>query len=458
MEHNVKTISVKQLEKLAGDGQVDTVLTVFPDQQGRLAGKRYSARTFLEQSQHGWEGCNYLLGCDIENEPLPGYQLFSWDLGYGDFMVRPDLGTLVLVPWLDKTAMVLGDVEGSDHQPMPVAPRQILRAQVRRAEAVGIGVRVASELEFYVFNDSYEQAWDKGFKGMDTVGRYIEDYHILQTTKEEKFMQALRRYFEEMGLEVENSKGEWGPGQEELNLGHAEPVEMADRHSYFKHGIKEVAALMGQSVTFMAKWNTGLAGSSCHIHSSIRDVKTGAPLGWDEKDPAHMSKSLRHWVAGQLAMGQEFAVFYAPYVNSYRRYQSGSFAPTRLVAGVDNRTCGMRLVGHSPPAIRVENRCPGADANPYLAFAATIAAGLYGIKRELEFEGIYRGNAYNDPKVREVPKTLYEAIRRLEESKVAREALGDVVVDHYVNTARQEQAVYDKQVSDIDLRRNFERA
>jgi glutamine synthetase len=443
---------------MADDGAVDTVVTAFPDQQGRLAGKRYTVHTFLSQAREGWEGCDYLLGCDLENEPLPGYQSFSWELGYGDFMVRPDLNTLVLVPWLDKTALVLGDVEGKDHKPLVVAPRQILQAQVRRAEAMGLKIRVASELEFYVFNDGYEQAAGKGYRDLDTAGKYIQDYHILQTTKEEKLMQPLRRYFDALGLEVENTKGEWGPGQEELNLAHQEPVLMADHHSLFKHGTKEVAALMGMSVTFMAKWNTNFAGNSCHIHSSLWDAKTGAPLGWDPKGPAHMSARLQAWVAGQLALGRELSVFHAPYVNSYRRYQAGSFAPTRLVAGTDNRTCGMRILGHSAKAIRIENRCPGADANPYLAFAATIAAGLYGIEQGLKFEGLYSGNAYADPSVREVPKTLYEAVRLLEGSKAARAAFGDVVVDHYVNTARQEQRVYDQRVTDLDLQRNFERA
>ena len=454
----MKTIPLPTLKKMVAAGGIDTVLTVFPDQQGRLAGKRYTGRTFLDQASRGWEGCDYLLGCDIENEPLPGYTSFSWDLGYGDFMIRPDPRTLVLVPWLEKTVLILGDVEGKDHKPLAVAPRQILQAQVERARAMGLKIRVASELEFYVFNDTYEQAWDKRFQSLDTVGRYIEDYHIMQTTKEEGLLQTLRRHFDAMGFEVENSKGEWGPGQEELNLAHAEPVEMADRHSIFKHGVKEVAALMGKSVTFMAKWNTGYAGNSFHLHSSLWNARTGRPLGWDESGPAHMSKQLQQWAAGQLALGQALSVFYAPYVNSYRRYQAGSFAPTRLVAGVDNRTCGMRILGHSASAMRVENRCPGADANPYLAFAATIAAGLYGIERGLRFEGLYTGDAYKDPKVREVPKTLYDAIRLLEESKVAREALGDVVVDHYVNTARQEQAVYDRRVSEVDLMRNFERA
>ncbi|HEY8198006.1 MAG TPA: glutamine synthetase family protein [Gemmatimonadales bacterium] len=454
----MKTISLAELEQMATAGSVDTVLAVFPDQQGRLAGKRYTARTFLSQAREGWEGCDYLLGCDVENEPLPGYSSFSWERGYGDFMVRPDLDTLVLIPWLDRTALVLGDIEGKDHQPLPVAPRQILQAQVRRAEKMGLTIRIASELEFYVFNDSYERAGARRYQDLDTSGKYIQDYHILQTTKEEKLMQPLRRYFDALGFEVENSKGEWGPGQEELNLGHEEPVEMADRHSIFKHGVKEVAALMGMSVTFMAKWNTNLAGSSCHLHSSIWDKKTGDPLGWDPKGPAHMSARLRAWVSGQLELGRELSVFYAPYVNSYRRYQAGTFAPTRLVAGVDNRTCGIRILGHSAKAIRVENRCPGADANPYLAFAATIAAGLYGIEQGLKFEGLYTGNAYADPTVREVPKTLYEAVELLAGSKAARAAFGDVVVEHYVNTALQEQAVYDRRVTDVDLQRNFERA
>jgi len=454
----VRAIPIAQLEQMTGDGTVDTVLAVFPDQQGRLAGKRYTARTFLTQARQGWEGCDYLLGCDLENEPLPGYKSFSWELGYGDFMIRPDLDTLVLVPWLERTALVLGDVEGKDHKPLAVAPRQILQAQVKRAEARGLKLRMASELEFYVFNDSYEQAGARRYQDLDTIGKYIQDYHILQTTKEEKLMQPLRRYFDALGFEVENSKGEWGPGQEELNLGHEEPVEMADRHTIFKHGIKEVAALMGMSVTFMAKWNTTFAGSSFHLHSSIWDAKTGEPLGWDPKGPAHLSPKLQQWIAGQLALGRDLSVFYAPYVNSYRRYQAGSFAPTRLVAGVDNRTCGLRIIGHSAKAIRVENRCPGADANPYLAFAATIAAGLYGIEQGIKFEGLYAGNAYADPAVREVPKTLYEAITLLEASQAARAAFGDVMVDHYVNTARQEQAVYDRRVTDLDLMRNFERA
>ncbi|HEY7682501.1 MAG TPA: glutamine synthetase family protein [Gemmatimonadales bacterium] len=454
----MRAIPIAQLEQMTGDGTVDTVLAVFPDQQGRLAGKRYTARTFLTQARQGWEGCDYLLGCDLENEPLPGYKSFSWELGYGDFMIRPDLDTLVLVPWLERTALVLGDVEGKDHKPLAVAPRQILQAQVKRAEARGLKLRMASELEFYVFNDSYEQAGARRYQDLDTIGKYIQDYHILQTTKEEKLMQPLRRYFDALGFEVENSKGEWGPGQEELNLGHEEPVEMADRHTIFKHGIKEVAALMGMSVTFMAKWNTTFAGSSFHLHSSIWDAKTGEPLGWDPKGPAHLSPKLQQWIAGQLALGRDLSVFYAPYVNSYRRYQAGSFAPTRLVAGVDNRTCGLRIIGHSAKAIRVENRCPGADANPYLAFAATIAAGLYGIEQGIKFEGLYAGNAYADPAVREVPKTLYEAITLLEASQAARAAFGDVMVDHYVNTARQEQAVYDRRVTDLDLMRNFERA
>jgi len=454
----MNTISLELLQRKVDEGTIDTVLAAFPDLQGRLAGKRYTGRTFLAQAAQGWEGCDYLLGCDIENEPLAGYASTSWERGYGDFLVRPDLGTLVSVPWLDRTALVLGDVFGKDGEPLPVAPRQVLKAQVEKARSLGLTLRFASELEFYVFNHSYEAAWDRGYRGLEPVGRYIEDYHLLQTTKEEGLLQTLRRHLDTLGFEVENSKGEWGPGQEELNLGHAEPVEMADRHAIFKHAVKEVAALQGKAVTFMAKWATDLAGSSCHIHASLWDRATGEPLGWDGAAPGHLSKTLQHWVAGQLALGPAMALFYAPYVNSYRRYQAGTFAPTRLVAGVDNRTCGLRILGHSPKAIRVENRCPGADANPYLAFAATLAAGLYGIENELPFEGLYQGDAYRDPKVREVPKTLYEAIRLLDASLEARAALGDLVVDHYLNTARQEQAVYDRRVTDVDLKRNFERA
>jgi glutamine synthetase len=454
----VNTMPLDILKRQADEGAIDTVLAAFSDQQGRLAGKRYTARTFLAQAAHGWEGCDYLLGCDLENEPLPGYASFSWDQGYGDFRIQPDLKTLVAVPWLERTALVLGDVLGKDDAPLPVAPRQVLKAQVERARALGLALRFASELEFYVFNDTYEGAWDRGYRGLEPIGRYIEDYHILQTSKEERFLQAVRRHMDTLGLEVESTKGEWGPGQEELNLGHAEPVEMADRHTVFKHGVKEIAALSGRSVTFMAKWASDKAGSSCHIHSSLWDAGTGEPLGWDPAGPGHMSKRLEHWVAGQLALGPALALFFAPYVNSYRRYQAGTFAPTRLVAGVDNRTCGLRILGHSPESIRVENRCPGADVNPYMAFAALLAAGLHGIENELPFAGLYRGNAYLDPNVRQIPKTLYEAIACLEGSREARAVLGDVVVDHYLNTARQEQAVYDRRVTDLDLLRNFERA
>jgi len=454
----MRTVTLDDLGHMVEQGSIDTVLAVFPDQQGRLVGKRFTGRAYIAQAHGGWEGCDYLLGCDIENEPLPGYALFAWDLGYGDFLVRPDHSTLVVIPWLDRTALVLGDIEGKDHRPLPVAPRDILQRQVRRAADLGLTVRIASELEFYVFHDSYEGAFDKGFRGLDPAGRYIEDYHILQTTKEEPLMQLLRHHMEALGLDVENSKGEWGPGQEELTLAHQEPMRMADHHVVFKHGVKEVAALQGRSVTFMAKWSTAAAGSSCHVHSSLWDRQTGAPVGYEPAGPAHMSQRLQRWVAGQLACGRDFSVFYAPYVNSYRRYMAGTFAPTRLVAGVDNRTCGLRILGRTPEAIRVENRCPGADANPYLAFAAAIAAGIYGITHELEFEGLYTGDAYKDPTVREVPKSLYEAVALLERSTIAREAFGDVVVDHYVNTARQEQAVYDRRVTELDLLRNFERA
>jgi glutamine synthetase len=314
---------------------------------------------------------------------------------------------------------------------------------------------VASELELYLFRESFAEARAKRYHGLTPVSQYIEDYHILQTTKEEGLVRAIRNGMEAAAVPVEFSKGEWGCGQEEINLRYAEPVEMADRHTLYKHGVKEIAHAQGSSVTFMAKYDMGSAGSSFHLHSSLWD-RTGKRSLFFEKGKRFGSALYGHWLAGQMAMAREFAYFYAPYVNSYKRYQAGSFAPTRIVAGWDNRTCGFRLCGEGA-AFRVENRIPGADANPYLAFAATIAAGLHGIQKKLPAPKIYEGNAYQDPKLPQVPKTLREAVAELERSRVAREALGDEVLEHYLHTARLEQQTFDQVVTDWELMRGFER-
>ena len=449
-------LDLKTLESLIRKDEVDTVLTVFPDGQGRLMGKRVVGRYFLDHvAGEGVHACMYLFTVDMEMEPLPGFRLTSWERGYGDMKLVPDMATLRLIPWLPKTALVFCDVYTEEGEPIEEAPRWILKRQVERAAGAGYVVKVGSELELYIFKETFEEAQGKRYHGLTPVSGYLEDYHILQTTKEEPLIRAIRNGMEGADVPVEFSKGEWGRGQEEINLRYAEALEMADRTILYKHGVKEIAHLHGCAVTFMAKYSMQAAGSSCHLHSSLWD-RAGKKNLFVERAKHNGSPLFQYWLAGQMAMAREFAYFYAPTVNSYKRYQSGSFAPTRIVAGWDNRTCGFRLCGEGS-GFRVENRLPGADANPYLAFAATIAAGLHGIKNKLKPPRLYEGNAYEDATLPQVPKTLREAIMELERSKVAREALGARVVEHYLHTARLEQQAFDQVVTDWELIRNFER-
>jgi glutamine synthetase len=477
-------LDARSLESLVRSGDIDTVLTVVPDGYGRLLGKRIVGRHFVDHVlADGVHACVYLFTVDMEMEPLPGFTLTSWERGYGDMKLVPDLATLRVIPWLPKTALVFCDVYGEeDGAPIEEAPRWVLKRQVERAAAQGFVVKTAAEFELYCFRETFEQARAKRYHGLTPVSDYLEDYHILQTTKEEPLVRAIRNGMEAADVPVETSKGEWGRGQEEINLVYAEALEMADRAALYKHGAKEIAHLQGCSLTFMAKYDMGAAGSSFHLHSSLWD-RTGAkplfaspsagnatppraPLSGhprrrsetrsDKISGRHSTPLFGQWLAGQLAMARELAYFYAPGVNSYKRYQSGSFAPTRIVAGWDNRTCGFRLCGEGP-SFRVENRIPGADANPYLAFAATIAAGLHGIDGKLEAPKLYDGNAYEDATLPQVPKTLREAIDALERSTVARAALGDRVVGHYLHAARLEQQAFDQAVTDWELIRNFER-
>ena len=445
----------KAHDSLIRKGEVDTVLTVFPDGMGRLMGKRVVGRYFLDHVlEDGVHACIYLFTVDMEMEPLPGFTLTSWERGYGDMKMVPDLGTWRLLPWLPKTALVFCDVYTEEGKPIEEAPRWVLKRQLERASRRGFTVKTASELELYVFRDSYDSAAEKGFIRLEPLGRVIEDYHILQGTKEEFLIGDIRSHLERSGIPVESSKGEWGPGQQEIGLRYADALEMADRHVLYKHGAKEIAWQQGGSITFMAKYDMGAAGSSCHLHSSVWDKagrrnlfagrgRQGTPL-------------FQQWLAGQMAMAREFSYFYAPTINAYKRYQAGSFAPTRIAAGWDNRTCGFRLCGEGS-GFRVENRIPGADANPYLAFAATVAAGLHGIDKKLKPPRLYDGNAYEDPKLTQVPKTLREALDALERSKVAREALGETVVKHYLHHGRLEQQAFDQAVTDWELTRLFER-
>ena len=445
-----------ELEALIRKGEIDTVLTVFPDHLGRLLGKRVVGRYFLDHVlADGVHACIYLFTVDMEMEPLPGFTLTSWERGYGDMKLVPDLGTWRRIPWLSRTALVFCDVFTEEGAPIEEAPRWVLRRQVERAAKAGYVVKTASELELYLFRESFDEARAKHFMGLTPVSGYLEDYHILQTSKEEGLVQAIRNHMEAARVPVEFSKGEWGKGQEEINLRYAEALEMADRHALYKHGVKELAWQQGSSVTFMAKYDMGAAGSSCHVHSSLWDRRTGKGL-FAARGSRRGTPLFQQWLAGQMAMARDFALLYAPTVNSYKRYQAGSFAPTRIAAGWDNRTCGFRLCGEGA-GFRVENRIPGADANPYLAFAATIAAGLHGIEKKLPAPRAYEGNAYEDAKLSQVPKTFREALDTLERSKVAREAFGARVVEHYLRLGRLEQQAFDQVVTDWELNRYFER-
>ncbi|MCO5162460.1 MAG: glutamine synthetase family protein [Mesorhizobium sp.] len=451
-------VTFDQLKTMVAAGDIDTVLAAAVDMQGRLIGKRFLAKYFVESAYDETHGCNYLLANDIDMEPVPGYAAASWSKGYGDFTMKPDLGTIRIVPWLEKTALVLNDIQDHHtHEDLPHSPRAILRKQVARLKDRGWIGYFASELEFYLLDESYDSARDKHWQNLKTASPYIGDYLIGITTKEEDVMRRLRNEMEAAGIPIENSKGEWGPGQEEINVRYAEALEMADRHVILKNGAKEIAGQMGKAITFMAKYNFGLAGNSSHIHNSLWSADGKTPLFFDKKAPWTLSELGRQWSAGQLKYAKEFTWFLAPYVNSYKRFQSGTFAPTKIMWSEDNRTAGFRLCGEGTKGIRMECRIGGADLNPYLAFAALIAAGLAGIDEKLELQKPFVGDAYQASKLPEIPKTLREATETLAKSKMLRSALGDDVVDHYVHTARWEQFEYDRRITDWELHRGFER-
>jgi glutamine synthetase len=450
-------LDLETLTRLIEGGEIDTVLVCFPDMQGRLMGKRVTGHFFIEHCVHEMHACDYLLALDMEMEPVPGFEAASWELGYGDFAIRSDLNTLRRIPWLEATALVMGDVCDHHGEELGHAPRTILKKQIARLAERGWTAMMASELELYVLDESYESARAKDYKDLDTAGWYIEDYHIFQTTKEEGLIRAIRNGMDAAGVPVEFSKGEWGPGQEEINLRYAEALEMADRHTIYKNGAKEIAHAQGKAVTFMAKWRYDLAGNSCHLHSSLWDAKTEAPLFYDASQEHGMSKLFRHYLAGQLALAKDMTYCFAPYINSYKRFQSGSFAPTKAAWSLDNRTAGFRVITGGA-GTRVECRIPGADCNPYLAFAVTIAAGLHGIDEELELPKAFAGNMYQAKRIPDVPHTLRDAIRAFDKSKVLRAALGENAVDHYVHAGNWEQAEYDRRVTDWEVVRYFERA
>jgi glutamine synthetase len=442
-------LTLKELKSDVEDGSIDTVVVAFTDMQGRLMGKRVHARYFVDENvaDHGVEGCNYLLALDMEMDPIPGYSIASWEQGYGDFAMRPDLDTLRRIPWLEGTALVLCDVTWGDGSPVRPSPRQVLKAQVERARALGYEPMIGSELEFYLLKESFEEAHAKHYRDLTPSVPYILDYHVLATTYDEPFMRQIRNGMYGAGITVESSKGEAWPGQQEVNFKFADAVTMADNHSVYKNGAKEIAHLNGCSITFMAKPDHTWIGSSCHIHASLwRDGENAFAGGPDV---------YKQFLAGWISGAKEMAIFLAPTINSYKRYAAGSWAPTTLAWGHDNRTCGFRIVGHGA-AQRIETRIPGGDVNPYLAFAALIAAGLHGVEAGLELPPALEGNAYESDAER-FPSTLREAMEALEQGTIARAALGDDVVDHYLNYARTEQRLFDEVVTSYERERLFER-
>ena len=446
-------LSLDELRADVESGAVDTVLLVMTDMQGRLSGKRLHAPFFVDEvAGHGAEGCNYLLAVDVEMNTVQGFAMSSWETGYGDFVFRPDLSTLRRVPWLERTALCVADLEWDDGSPVAASPRQILRRQLDRLAERGWHANVGSELEFMLFRDSYDQARAKRYHDLDTANAYNVDYSILGTTMVEDVIRPIRLGMAGADIRVEDSKGECNFGQHEVNFRYSGALAMADNHSIYKNGAKEIAYLHGCALSFMAKYDER-EGNSCHIHMSLWDENGSLSPGADGHG---RSTAFEHFIAGQLAATRELAYFFAPNVNSYKRYAWGSFAPTTLVWGIDNRTCGFRVVGHGQ-GLRLESRIAGADVNPYLAFAAMIAAGLHGIDNELALEPAYPGNAYNAEGKPRLPTSLHESIALLEGSRIARAALGDDVVDHYLHSARTEQRSFEAAVTDWERFRSFER-
>jgi glutamine synthetase len=458
-------LTLDELARRTGAGDIDTVVVLFTDLYGRFMGKRLEASFFLDSAaRHGTHACDYLLTVDMEMEPVAGYRFANWERGYGDVHLVPDLDTLRLASWLERTALVICDVyHEQTHKPVPLAPRSLLRAQVERARAAGYGTLAGSELEYYLFRQSYREAAGRGYRGLEPFGWYLEDYHALQGAREESFNAAVRRHLQASGVPVESSKGEWGLGQHELNVRPADVVTMADRHVVYKQCLKEVAELQGISVTFMAKYAADQAGSSCHLHLSLWQNEQNAFAGEpgrvsarSDLGPVACSDVFAWFLAGWIAHVPDFMVFYAPTVNSYKRFRAASWAPTRLAWSHDNRTAGFRIVGRES-SLRIECRIPGADCNPYLAFAASLASGLDGIARRLEPPPLFAGDAYAAADLPHVPRSLREATDLFEKSSFARDALGPEVVEHYVHFFRTEQESFDRAVTDWERRRYFER-
>jgi glutamine synthetase len=447
-------LTVKQLEAAVAAGETDTVIIAFTDMQGRLIGKRASARLFLEElAEHGAEACNYLLAVDVENNTVGGYAISSWERGYGDMVLKPDLPTLRRIPWLAGTAMVTADLTWLDGTPVAPDPRQVLKRQLARLAERGLEAFVGTELEFIVFDNSYRDAWARKYEGLTPASDYNIDYALMASSRMEPLLRDIRNGMDAAGMYCEGVKGECNLGQQEIAFRYTDALTTCDNHSIYKNGAKEIADQHGKALTFMAKFNER-EGNSCHIHLSVRG--TGGEAVMADKDrPYGFSRLMEHWLAGQLKTLRELTLLLAPNINSYKRYVEGSFAPTAVAWGVDNRTCALRVVGHGQ-SLRAENRVPGGDVNQYLAVAALIAGGLYGIEHELELEPIFEGNAYASDAPR-VPSSLREAMALFADSEVAVEAFGQDVVEHYLNAARIEQAAFDAAITDWERVRGFER-
>jgi glutamine synthetase len=458
-------MTLQTLKSQIRSGAIDTVLVALPDPFGRLVGKRFRAGVFLDSvARHGTHGCNYLLTVNLEMDPLDGFKVASWDAGFGDFNLRPDLGTLRGLPWQPGTALVICDHLRRDGSLVAEAPRSVLRRQLDRLAARGLDCACASELEFYLFNQTYHSAFVAGYRDLQPSSDYRIDYHLMQPTRDEPLMRAIRNGMTVADIPIESSKGEWSRGQHEINFTYADPLTMADRHALFKQGIKEMADQHGKAISFMAKYSPAEAGNSCHIHLSLWQGGRNLFRGPGEPGKRHRSKSkdrcgsslFRQFLGGLLKYSPELCLCFAPTINSYKRYQAGSWAPTRMAWGLDNRTVGFRVVGENN-AFRIENRMPGADANPYLAFAAMLAAGLAGVDEKLDCGEAYTGNAYVDDRLERLPSSLRAAAGLFDRSKLARSALGEAVVDFYLHHARLEADAFDNAVTDWEKVRYFER-
>ena len=451
-------MNLDELKLQIEQGAIDTVLTCIVDMQGRLMGKRLHAEAFLEIADGGeTHCCNYLLATDLEMATPDGYASTSWSAGYGDYVMQPDLSTLRPVPWLEGTALCLCDIlDHHTHAPIAFAPREVLKRQIARAQAMGFTPIMATELEFFLFQGTHDAIARGGFQNLQPISNYNEDYHILQTSKEEPIMRPIRNHLRAMGIPIEGSKGEAEAGQEELNIKHAEALATADHHTLAKHGVKEIAHLHGHAATFLPKWHHNRVGSAAHVHQSLWSNNQNA--FYDARAAMGKSPIMDHYLAGLLRYARDYTVFLAPYINSYKRFAKGTFAPTQIVWSVDNRTAAFRLCGEGTKSIRVECRTPGSDINPYLALAAMLAAGLQGIEEKLELPAPFQGDAYADDAQQHLPATLRDARAALLESSMLQEAFGAETVAHYARAAEWEIEEFNRVVTDYEIARGFEKA